>query len=62
MTILVYIICGLLMGYTIASIIMKHKGNQIQNEHTKDLIEIQGKHNAKMDTLVKEVDKMLEDD
>tara|TARA_R110000782_G_scaffold217827_1_gene305239 strand:+ start:1550 stop:1702 length:153 start_codon:yes stop_codon:yes gene_type:complete len=50
------------MGYTIASIIMKHKGNQIQNEHTKDLIEIQRKHNAKMDTLVKEVDKMLEDE
>tara|TARA_R110000744_G_scaffold39178_11_gene89308 strand:- start:831 stop:1016 length:186 start_codon:yes stop_codon:yes gene_type:complete len=61
MTILVSI-CGLLMGYTIASIIMKHKGNQIQNEHTKDLIEIQRKHNAKMDTLVKEVDKMLEDE
>ena len=53
---------GLLMGYAIISIIMKHKANKIQSEHIKDLIEIQRKHNGKMDTLGKELDRMLEDE
>ena len=50
------------MGYAIISIIMKHKANKIQSEHIKDLIEIQRKHNGKMDTLGKELDRMLEDE
>jgi hypothetical protein len=57
-----WIAVGFFTALVIVYIVYERKKTKIYSDHVKDMEELRKNHNAKMDTLSKELDRMLEEE